>query len=63
VTITKRTRFGFRRRTQYAFIVRSSNHKVLAVSSESYNNIADAASAASIVLGAYVDPVLIEQYI
>ena len=40
-----------RRKTQYRFRIVSSNGRVLAVSSESYNNQQDAATAASTVVG------------
>lgn len=62
VEVTKRTRVGFRRKTQYSFKVSSAgNYQILAAGTESYANIADAAHAASLVTGFDIRPALGKQ--
>jgi len=51
-------------RTQVRFTVSSpGNHKRLARGTEGYNNLADAAAAATLVVGSFVTPTLGRQVI
>ncbi len=46
-----KTRTMLRRRTQWRWRLRAANHKIVAVSGESYCNYADCAAAVTLVQG------------
>lgn len=56
VLIHKVRRGTFKRKTQYFFEVRSANGRQLALSGDTYANVADCAAAASSVIGFEVIP-------
>jgi hypothetical protein len=62
VIIHKVTRKVFKRKTQFTFEVRGTNHRQLVHSGDTYNNLSDAAFSAGLVTGLPVKPELGPQH-